>query len=260
MGILNINDDSFSGDGRVDPGWALAKAREMVELGADIIDVGGESTRPGATDVSVDVELSRVLPVVQALAGSCCVSIDTRKAEVARAALAAGASWINDVDGLADPAMVDACRDAQVVVIMHRTRAAHNVREDEVLDDDIVATVINTLRERVDNAAAAGIARARIVVDPGIGFGKTVAHNLALTRALARVRDETGAAAVLYGPSRKRFLGALTGKDNPRDRDHATLGAIAVAVCSGADIVRVHDVAAAKDALAVVDAVWRNRE
>jgi len=262
MGVLNVTPDSFSDGGAYDDvARAVAHAEAMIADGADIIDIGGESTRPGAAPVDVAVELARVVPAVEALVarGVRCLSVDTRRAEVARAALSAGASWVNDVDGLADPAMIGACTAADAVVVMHRRVADHDAREDHVDDDDVIATVIAHLKGRITAATAAGISRDRLVVDPGVGFGKTIAHNVALTRALGRIRDDVGAPAVLYGPSRKRFVGALAGRDDPRDRDDATLGAISIAVACGADIVRVHDVRGAKDALALADAVWRSR-
>ncbi len=264
MGVLNVTPDSFSDGGLfVDVDAAVDHARALVAAGADVIAVGGESTRRGAVAVDVDVELRRVIPVVEGLvaAGITAISVDTRKPKVAAAALQAGARWINDVSGLAEPCMTLACKNADAVVIMHwqqgLTQPSENAHEDRVDDDDIVASVGAHLAARVAMAQASGISADRVVVDPGIGFGKTVAHNLALSRSLGAIRERCGVAAVMYGPSRKRFLGALTGRDDPADRDGATVGAVCAAIAYGADIVRVHNVAAVKDAVVVADAIVR---
>jgi dihydropteroate synthase len=287
MGVLNVTPDSFSDGGQfigeadehvhnsptrakrgsgefVDVRAAVAHARALVEAGADVIDVGGESTRPGAAPVAVDVELARVIPVVEALVhdGIDAISVDTRHPDVARAALQAGARWVNDVNALRADGMIDACAGADAVILMHWQHAlsasSESPTEDRVDDDDIVATVGAFLAERVAAVVGAGgISADRVVVDPGIGFGKTVQHNLALTRALGPIRTASGAAAIMYGPSRKRFLGAITGRDVAADRDVATVGAVCAAVACGADIVRVHNVAAVKDAVVVADAIVR---
>jgi dihydropteroate synthase len=262
MGIVNVTPDSFSDGGRfADVDAAVAHALALFEAGADVVDIGGESTRPGATPVPVDVERARVVPVVAALAalGKRAISVDTRHARTARAALDAGAAWINDVSGLADSAMAEVARDADALILMHWAHRLDVASEDAVVDDDIVASVSTWLRQRVDVAVAAGVDRARIVVDPGIGFGKTIPHNLALSRDLASLTRACDVAGVLYGPSRKRFLGALTGRERPDDRDDATIGAVCAAVAGGADIVRVHDVARVKDAVVVADAILRGR-
>lgn len=261
MGIVNVTPDSFSDGGRfVDVDAAVAHARDLFAAGADVVDVGGESTRPGAEAVSVDVEQARVLPVVEALVagGHRALSIDTRHAATARAALTAGAAWVNDVSGLADPDMAGVARGADALVLMHWEHAlrAGDVG-DAVDDDDIAGSVVAFLRQRVARAVAAGVEADRIVVDPGIGFGKTVAHNLALSRGLAALGAQSGAAGVLYGPSRKRFLGALAGRDDPAARDAATVGAVCAAIATGVDVVRVHDVGSVVDAVRVADAILR---
>ena len=262
MGIVNVTPDSFSDGGRyVDLAAAVAHAEALLAAGADIIDIGGESTRPGATPVDVDLEVARVVPVIEALVkrGHTALSVDTRHAAVAAAALKAGAAWVNDVSAFDDVDMGRVCRDAQAVVLMHWRHAPAGAVDDDVVDDDVSASVRTWLADRVVRAVAAGVDPTSIVVDPGIGFGKTVAHNVSLSRDLDGLRRATGAAAVLYGPSRKRFLGALTGQTDPAGRDHATMGAVCAAIAGGADVVRVHQVAAVKDAVAVADAILRAR-
>jgi dihydropteroate synthase len=271
MGILNVTPDSFSDGGALSVGpvgssgaggasidleRAVARAEELLAAGADILDIGGESTRPGAAPVDPDTEEARVLPVVQALAarGIRNLSVDTRNARTAARALEAGASWINDVSALRhDPEMARVARAADAVVLMHwRPAAAQDAREDRVRYGDVVLEVKAFLQERIAAALAAGLARERLVVDPGLGFGKTVEDNLALLRAGTALAE---VAPVLVGPSRKRFLGALTGIEDPARRDAATVGAVAFAALHGAALVRVHDVRAAVEALRVVDAL-----
>ncbi len=257
MGIVNVTPDSFS-DGALfaTPDAAIAHALRLLEDGADLLDVGGESTRPGAAPVSPTEELLRVLPVVQGLVarGARCLSVDTRHAVVAEACLAAGASWINDVSALQDdPAMARVAARADALVVMHRREMSAGRAADDVHYHDLLGEVHAFLAARVGAAAAAGVARERIVVDPGLGFGKSVADNLTLLRSTARFR---GLGPVLVGPSRKRFLGALAGVERPEDRDAATHGAVALAALSGADIVRVHDVKGAIAVLRVVAAAY----
>jgi dihydropteroate synthase len=262
MGIVNVTPDSFSDGGRFDDvDAAVAHALALFSAGADVVDIGGESTRPGAAPVDADVERARVVPVVTALVarGHRAISVDTRRAATARAVLDAGAAWINDVSGLGDDAMAGVARDADALVLMHWAHRLDVAPEDAVVDDDIGASVAAWLRHRVDVAVAAGVGRDRVVVDPGIGFGKTIAHNLTLSRDLAALTRACDVAGVLYGPSRKRFLGALTGRERPADRDAATIGAVCAAIARGADIVRVHDVAHVKDAVVVADAILRRR-
>jgi dihydropteroate synthase len=261
MGIVNVTPDSFSDGGRfVDVDAAVAHAEALFLAGADIVDIGGESTRPGAAPVDVDTERARVVPVIEALVarGHTAISIDTRHATVAAAALSAGAAWVNDVTAFGDDDMARVCRAAQGVVLMHwANSAAGSGVANDVADDDIAANVSAWLGQRVARAIAAGVDPAVVVVDPGIGFGKTVAHNVILSRDLDTLRRDSGGAAVLYGPSRKRFLGTLTGQADPAARDHATIGAVCAAIAAGADIVRVHAVAEARDAVLVADAILR---
>lgn len=257
MGIVNVTPDSFSDGGAFfDVGQAVAHAERLLAEGADVLDIGGESTRPGAHPVSPEEEVRRVLPVVVALVarGIRNISIDTRNASTAAACLAAGAAWINDVSALQhDPRMVDAVRPADAVVLMHARDMTTGTAGDDVDYVDVVAEVRAFLDARVRHAVRGGLPAARIVVDPGIGFGKRIEDNLALTRSLRRFADL--GAGVLYGPSRKRFLGVLTGAATPSERDAATVGAVCLGALHGAHLVRVHDVHACVQALRVVDAL-----
>jgi dihydropteroate synthase len=259
MGIVNVTPDSFSGDGSKDAASALAHALQLLEDGADVLDVGGESTRPGAVPTPPAVELARVLPVVVALVarGVRCISVDTQHASTARACLHAGAAWINDVGALNDPAMAAVAAQAEALVLMHwRRSASHDGDGDHVVYASVIDDVRAFLAERRARAIAAGVDAARIVVDPGLGFGKSVDDNVAL---LANARAFTDLGAVLVGPSRKRFLGALAHVDEPAQRGAATLGAVSCAAVYGADFVRVHDVKSAVQCLRVVDACVRGR-
>jgi dihydropteroate synthase len=260
MGILNVTPDSFSNGGRHDTlEAAVAHGLDMVAAGADYVDVGGESTRPGAGRVTVEEELRRVLPVVAELARlGVAVSIDTTRSTVAAAAVAAGAGMVNDVSGgLADPAMGPVVADAGVPwVLMHRRGTSRDMYA-EATYDDVVEDVRRELCARVDAALAAGVAAERLVVDPGLGFAKEPGHDLALLAGLDRI---TGLGfPVLVGASRKRFLGALLattdGRPRPPDqRDDATLATSVLAAHAGAWGVRVHHVAGSADALRVVAA------
>lgn len=262
MGIVNVTPDSFSDGGRwLDPEAAIQKGRELAGLGADIIDVGGESTRPGAASVDAAEERARVVPVVEALAAEgVVVSIDTSKPSVARAAIEAGAEIVNDVTGLSDPVMIETCSDARVgVVIMHMLGEPRTMQIDPTYED-VVADVAEFLRRRTEVGVAAGIDVSRIVVDPGIGFGKTIRHNLALLNSIDRIG---GGRPVLVGTSRKAFLGTIldqAGRPSlPEDRDTATAATTALAVANGAAVLRVHDVAGAIDAARTADAIVRVR-
>jgi dihydropteroate synthase len=253
MGILNLTPDSFSDGGRwLDPSVAIEHGLRMVEQGADLIDLGAESTRPGAPPVSVEVELQRLLPVIRGLA-DCArpLSIDTRKPEVMRAVLDAGADMINDVAGFATADAIDAVsRSAAGCCVMHMLGDPLTMQRAPVYRD-VVSEVGNWLAGRVRALEHGGVDRSRIVVDPGIGFGKTLEHNLAL---LARLPELGDGLPVLIGVSRKSMVGALTGRD-VGDRLAGSLAAMLAAVAHGARIVRVHDVAATRDALAVWTAI-----
>jgi dihydropteroate synthase len=257
MGVVNITPDSFSDGGEFSTVQAaVGRARQLIAEGADIIDIGGESTRPGAGGVTLDEERRRVLPVLEQLAaGAVPVSVDTQKPELMREAIAAGASMINDINALLAPGALAAIAASNVAVcLMHKKGAPADMQVDPRYDD-AVAEVLAFLAERVQAVRAAGVAAERIVVDPGFGFGKTLAHNLELLRRLDRF-SATGA-VVLAGISRKSMLGRITGRD-VGERVFASVAAALIAVEKGARIVRVHDVAATRDALAVLAAVMGN--
>lgn len=259
VGILNVTPDSFSDGGRYyDTNAALAHAHRMVEEGADILDVGGESTRPGAAPVPPDEELRRVLPVVEALAQDCSVpiSIDTRKACVARAACRKGASLINDVSALtADPEMVAVAVETGAAVCLMHMRGTPETMQKDPRYDDVVTEVRDYLRQRAEDAIASGVAEDRVIVDPGFGFGKTLEHNLALLRRLPEIA-ELGF-PVLVGTSRKSMLGTLLGGAPPDHRLEGTAATVALAIAGGASLVRVHDVGMMARVVRVADAVVR---
>ena len=256
MGIVNVTPDSFSDGGRHDTtAAAIAHGLKLAEEGADILDIGGESTRPGAGDVSTEEELRRVVPVIEALAKqvSIPISIDTSKPEVMRAAVAAGAGMINDVYALRREGALDAAAELGVaVVVMHMLGEPRSMQDDPRYDD-VVAEVHRFLAERIFACEMAGIERKRIVVDVGFGFGKTLDHNLQLLAQLQRF-TELGV-PIVAGMSRKKTIGTLTGRDAPDDRVAGSLAAHVIAAQRGARIVRVHDVAATVDALKVWEAV-----
>jgi dihydropteroate synthase len=257
MGVVNVTPDSFSDGGLyLDPEAAIAHGMELYDEGAAILDIGGESTRPGAEPVPVEEELRRVIGVVEGLVEArpaARLSIDTSKAGVARAALEAGATLVNDVTALrGDPEMAAVIAAAGAgCCLMHMLGDPRTMQEDPRYED-VVADVKSFLEERIAYAVAAGIDERRILVDPGIGFGKTVEHNLELLRRL----DELVALGrpVVIGTSRKSFLGKLTGRSNPADRVPGTIATCVLALERGARIFRVHDVSVVRDALAVAAA------
>jgi dihydropteroate synthase len=259
MGILNVTPDSFSDGGLFrDPARAVDQARRLVDEGADIIDVGGESTRPGSDPVPEDEELARVLPVVETLAGRVDVplSIDTRHARVAREAVAAGACLINDVTGLrGDPDMPRAVAETGAGAVLMHMLGEPKSMQDRPHYRHVVADVCRNLRQGMALAAAAGVPQERVLVDPGIGFGKTLAHNLALLARLDELR--TLGRPVLVGPSRKRFLGEITGVADPAERIAGTVAACVMAAQRGAAVLRVHDVRPVREALTVAEAIAR---
>lgn len=254
MGVVNVTPDSFSDGGRfLDPQQAIAHAWRLIEEGADLVEVGGESTRPGALPVDAADELRRVLPVLHALRDAPVpVAVDTVKPQVMQAAIAEGASIINDVNALRAPGALEAAAASEVGVCLMHMQGEPRTMQAEPHYEDVIGEVRDFLVERMDAAVGMGIARDRIAIDPGFGFGKTVEHNLELLRNLERVA-ELGA-PVLVGLSRKSTLGAITGRPAP-ERLAASIAAALLAVQHGARIVRVHDVAATRDALAVLAAV-----
>ncbi len=256
MGVLNVTPDSFSDGGRfLGRAAALEHARRMLSDGADIIDIGGESTRPGAAATSETDELDRVIPLVEVLRGECDargvpLSVDTRKPAVMRAAIAAGASLINDVGALDAPGAIEAIAPSEVAVCLMHMRGEPATMQQVANYNDVVGEVKAFLADRAAACESAGIARDRIVVDPGFGFGKTVGHNLALLRWLAEIVALGYPVAV--GLSRKSTIGALTGRE-VGERTAGSIAAALAAVARGAAIVRVHDVRETVDALKV----WR---
>jgi dihydropteroate synthase len=260
MGVVNVTPDSFSDGGLfADTETAVAHAARLVDEGADIVDIGGESTRPGAEPVLLDEELGRVVPVIEGVRAArpdVPISIDTRHGAVAAGALEAGASIVNDVAG-GDHEMLSLAADGKAGMVLMHMRGEPGSMQEHPGYDDVVADVHEFLRERVEAALFAGLAAEQLCVDPGIGFGKTLEHNLALLRSLGGFRDLD--AGLLVGVSRKRFIGALTGIDDPTDRLEGSLAGAVLAAAAGADVVRVHDVASTVRALQVTDAVTRLR-
>jgi dihydropteroate synthase len=256
MGIVNVTPDSFSDGGRLaGPEDALDHARRLTAAGADLLDLGGESSRPGSEPVPIDAELRRVLPAAELLAAEAGVplSVDTTKAEVARRALAVGAAIINDITAMAaDPEMARVIAEAGAGVVLMHMRGVPKTMQDDPRYEDVAGEVYEFLARRVEWAESRGIPRERIAVDPGIGFGKTTAHNLEILRNLGRFA--TLGCAVLIGTSRKGFLGTITGRGTG---DRATASAVSalVACVAGARVVRVHDVSATVDAIKVWGAV-----
>ena len=264
MGVLNVTSDSFSDGGKfLDVDHAVEHAREMARAGADIIDIGGESTRPGAAPVSVEEELRRVIPVVEQL-DDLLVSVDTTKAAVAEKALAAGARIVNDISALRfDPRLIDVVRDAGAGLVLMHMQGTPETMQQNPQYDDVVAEVRAFLAERIAFAEAQGILKSQIAVDPGIGFGKTVDHNLQL---LARLEEfATLGCPLLVGTSRKAFIGKTlvpfgAGRvHDPEERLWGTAATVAWAVAHGARIVRVHDVAEMIAVVRMVEAVKQVR-
>jgi dihydropteroate synthase len=255
MGIVNVTPDSFSDGGRfLAPDRAIAHARELAAGGADLLDIGGESTRPGAREVSTEEELARVAPVLEGIRDvDAPISIDTSKAAVAVASLDAGAEIVNDVTALRhDPALAGLCAERECTVVLMHMQGTPRTMQENPTYDDVVDDVKAFLAERIEFAVGEGIAEERIWVDPGIGFGKTVDHNLELLRRLAELR-ELGR-PVVVGSSRKRFIGELTGREVD-DRLGGTIASNVLALRAGADVLRVHDVAESRQALLVAGSI-----
>jgi dihydropteroate synthase len=259
MGIVNVTPDSFSDGGLyLDTDAAIAHSLQLVRGGADLLDVGGESTRPGAAEVGTDEEIARVVPVFEGLVGvGLPVSIDTTKVAVAEAAIEAGATIVNDISALRfDPGLGPLCAERGCELILMHMQGTPRTMQESPSYDDVVDDVKAFLAERVETAMAAGVAEERIWVDPGIGFGKTVEHNLELLRRLGELR-ELGRPLVV-GTSRKSFIGRLTGRQ-VQDRIGGSIATNVLAAKAGADVLRVHDVCETREALAVVDAATKGR-
>lgn len=253
MGIVNVTPDSFSDGGRhLDPRGAIAHAERLLSEGADLLDIGGESTRPGSEPVPADVELGRIIPIIKALSGCTVISVDTTKPEVARAALEAGAHMINDVSGLRHPAMRSILREYAVPAIAMHMQGKPSTMQEDPRYDDVVAAVRDYLLRAVASAKVEGLEQ--VMIDPGIGFGKTLEHNLALLRQLGKLRVQ-GAPLVL-GTSRKGFLGVLLDLP-PAERIEGTMATVSLAIAEGVDMVRVHDVKEAVRTVKVADAIVR---
>jgi dihydropteroate synthase len=255
MGVVNVTPDSFSDGGLyLDPQAAIAHGRELAAAGAEILDVGGESTRPGAEPVGADEEQRRVVPVIEGLADvGCAVSVDTSKASVAAAALEAGATIVNDVTALrGDPGMAALCAERGAIVVLMHMLADPQTMQDDPRYDDVVVAVKEFLDERLEAALAAGIAAEDVWLDPGIGFGKTAAHNMELLRRLGELRELGRPLAI--GTSRKSFIGRVDGS-GPGQRLGGTIASSVLAAAEGAAVLRVHDVAEVRQALAVTAAI-----
>lgn len=256
MGIVNVTPDSFSDGGRWNADGGIAHGHRLVQEGAQILDIGGESTRPGSQAVSVPDEIARTRPAVAALSGEVAVSLDTRKAEVARAGVAAGAGMVNDVSGFDfDPGMAAAVAETGAAVCLMHAQGVPETMQDDPRYDDVLLDVYDALAERIERAEAAGIRRDRIVIDPGIGFGKTLEHNLAILRRIS-LYHALGL-PVLLGASRKRFVGTIGGAGTAADRDPGTLAVTLAGVQQGVQIHRVHDVAGTRQGLALWQAITR---
>ena len=251
MGIVNVTPDSFSGDGRVETAQAVAVGMAAAQHGSDVIDIGGESTRPGYVRIDERVEIGRVMPVIAELRErlpQTILSIDTYKPQVARAACAAGADLINSVWGMDDALLEVAVECGVPVVIMHNQRGTH-------YGGDVVDEVLRFLNEAAQRSVRRGLPRESVIIDPGVGFGKNADQNIAVLRALPRI--VALGFPTLLGASRKSTIGKLTGRE-PGDRLFGTAATTALAVQAGIDMVRVHDVAQARDVLAVADAIVRD--
>jgi dihydropteroate synthase len=259
MGIVNVTPDSFSDGGMFDDAESAVKhGLQLLEEGADLLDVGGESTRPGSDPVGAEDEAKRVLPVVEGLrrgAPDAVLSVDTRKATVAESAVAAGADVVNDISAGADPAMFGVVAASGVGMVLMHMRGEPKTMQADPRYEDVVAEVRGFLAERVEAAVAAGVGHDRLAIDPGIGFGKDLRHNLALLRSIGSFREL--AVPVLVGASRKRFIGELSDADDPADRLEGSVAAAVWCATQGVHVLRVHDVAPTVRALRVADAIAR---
>ena len=258
MGILNVTPDSFSDGGRyLDANRAIDYAHQMIEDGADIIDIGGESSRPGALPVSTDEELTRVLPVIDALAKGtdAFISIDTYKPPVARDALQVGAHIVNDITALGDADMAGVVAGMGAGLILMHMKGVPRTMQHSPVYQDLIPEILTFLQNRIDKAQAEGVCTDRIMIDPGIGFGKTAEHNLEILRSLDAFRSLDK--PILIGTSRKAFIGKILNLPNPDDRLEGTAATVAWAIAHGADVVRVHDVKAICKIAQMTDAIHR---
>ena len=261
MGVLNVTPDSFSGDGiSQDLDRAVEIAERLIEDGADIIDIGGESTRPGAEPVTTEEEIKRVMPVIKKLSKriSIPISIDTAKSEVAKQALDSGASIVNDITGLeSDLRMIDIIREFNANVVVMHIKGTPQTMQKSPNYGNLIEEIKNKLKNIIEKAVKGGIKKENIIIDPGIGFGKTLEHNLEILNRLSEFKELKQ--PILVGPSRKSFIGKLTGAE-PCDRIFGTAASVALAIKNGADIVRVHDVKEMKQVALVSDAISRSKD
>jgi dihydropteroate synthase len=261
MGVLNVTPDSFSDGGKFyDRDKAIEQGLKMTEDGAAIIDVGPESTRPGAEPVPTEDQIKRAIPVIESIAKETktCISIDTTNYEVAKAALDAGATMINDITALADERLARLAAQKQVPVVLMHMQGMPRTMQIEPKYNDVVAEVLAFLLERAKRAEGFGIPKERIIIDPGIGFGKTLEHNLKLLANIGKF-VKTGY-RVLVGPSRKKFIGTITGKENPADRVFGTAAAVAICASAGVSILRVHDIAEMLQVVKIANTITNLKE
>ena len=260
MGILNVTPDSFSDGGEFNNiESALSQARSMLEHGVDIVDIGGQSTRPGAKEIPIQEELDRVIPIIKALrqASSVPISIDTTRANVASTAIAAGADIVNDISGApSDAEMLSTVARLQVPIILMHMRGTPQTMQQMTEYEDLIGEIYRFFESQIAKAIAIGIQRDRIIIDPGIGFAKNQQQNIEL---LKRIKEFCNLEVpILIGTSRKSFIGHLLNKNSPKDRVWGTAATCCAAIANGADILRVHDVAEMSDVIKVADAIWRN--
>ncbi|MEB3295358.1 MAG: dihydropteroate synthase [Synechococcales bacterium] len=263
MGVLNITPDSFSDGGCFESvAAAIAQAHQMRDQGVDILDIGGESTRPTATPVPLEIELQRVIPVIQAIRQDPAfqtlpISIDTTKAAVARAAIQAGANWVNDISGATfDPTMLTTVAQLQVPLILMHLRGTPQTMQQFTDYHDLVGEIITFFKERIASAIAVGIPSDRIAIDPGIGFAKTAEQNVELLQQLSEFKSLN--CPILIGASRKSFIGKILNQPEPQKRVWGTAATCCAAIAQGTDMLRVHDVAEMYDVVRVADAIWRS--
>ena len=262
MGILNVTPDSFSDGGQFNTlEAAIAQAQQMVAAGAHLLDIGGQSTRPQADEVSLEEELRRVVPVIKALRSDSSVltpiSVDTTRAAVARAAIEAGADWVNDISGAVfDAEMLPTIAELQVPIVLMHLRGTPKTMQQFTDYQDLMGEISDFLARRVEAAIASGISSDRIILDPGIGFAKTFDQNLEILRRLSDLRSL--GCPILVGASRKRFIGHLLNQPDPQQRVWGTAATCCAAIAAKADILRVHDVAPLREVCTVADAIWRS--
>lgn len=266
MGVLNVTPDSFSDGGQFDtlPG-AIAQAQSLVQAGVDILDIGGQSTRPGAEQISIEAELQRVVPVIEAIRASddeglaqAVISIDTTRAQVARAAVRAGADLVNDISGgTFDAAMFATVADLGVPIILMHIRGTPETMQNYTDYGNLIGEIHDFLARQISAAQAAGLSYSQIAIDPGIGFAKSYPQNLEILRQIPALR--TLHCPILIGPSRKSFLGWILQEPDPQQRDWGTAAACCAAIAGGADIIRVHDGREMVQVAKVADAIWRKR-